>query len=60
MLPQDIGHAAAYEAYRSWKHHRRLYGSADAIMERQKEVLVALAVAQCELIHITYGVSMGP
>lgn len=52
LLPQDIGMAAAYEAYRMWKHQRSVLfdpllssGGAGAI-ERVREGLVGLAIAE--------------
>ena len=51
-LPQDLGVAAAYEAYRMWKYHRAdlfdpLYstGGSNAV-ERVREGLVGLALGE--------------
>ncbi|CAK5281364.1 unnamed protein product [Mycena citricolor] len=46
MLPSDIGHAAAYEAYRTWTHNSSLYEPLSSEIERQREGLVGLAVAE--------------
>ncbi|GJE92308.1 hypothetical protein PsYK624_084620 [Phanerochaete sordida] len=53
LLPQDIGMAAAYEAYRMWKHHRPVLfdpllsgGGPTGGMERVREGLVGLAIAE--------------
>jgi len=46
-LPVDIGAAAAYEAYRMWKHHRRTLGEyLSQDKEREIEALVGLAAAE--------------
>ncbi|EKM54450.1 uncharacterized protein PHACADRAFT_258301 [Phanerochaete carnosa HHB-10118-sp] len=52
LLPHDIGMAAAYEAYRMWKYHRRvlfdplLSSGATGAIERAREGLVGLAIAE--------------
>ena len=52
LLPQDIGMAAAYEAYRMWKHHRGvlfdplLSGGTVGAIERVREGLVGLAIGE--------------
>ena len=47
MLPAEIGAAAAYEAYRLWKHHRGvLFDPLGGVMEREREGLIGLAVAE--------------
>jgi hypothetical protein len=47
LLPADIGVAAAYEAYRYWKHHNRiLFEPLGGEIEREKEGLVGLAIAE--------------
>jgi hypothetical protein len=50
MLPSEIGHAAAYEAYRTWTHHSPMYEPLSGDMERQREALVGLAVAEGVLL----------
>ncbi|KAG6813691.1 hypothetical protein H0H92_008539 [Tricholoma furcatifolium] len=42
MLPADIGHAAAYEAYRSWSRNSSMHGHLDDD-HRQREGLIGLA-----------------
>lgn len=46
MLPAEIGHAAAYEAYRKWIHHSSMYEPLSADLDRQREALIGLAVAE--------------
>ncbi|KAH8093870.1 hypothetical protein BXZ70DRAFT_908994 [Cristinia sonorae] len=47
VLPSDVGAAAAYEAYRMWKHHRRsLYEHLSHDTEREREGLIGLATAE--------------
>jgi hypothetical protein len=46
MLPAEIGHAAAYEAYRTWIHNSSIYEPLSGDTERQREGLVGLAVAE--------------
>lgn len=46
MLPSEIGHAAAYEAYRTWIHNSSIYEPLSGDIERQREGLVGLAVAE--------------
>lgn len=47
ILPGDIGAAAAYEAYRMWKHHRRqLFDPLGGASEREREALIGLATAE--------------
>lgn len=51
LLPQDIGIAAAYEAYRMWKHHRStlfdpLMTGGTGNVERVREAIVGLAIAE--------------
>ncbi|KAJ7039233.1 hypothetical protein C8F04DRAFT_1255373 [Mycena alexandri] len=45
MQPTEIGHAAAYEAYRTWTHNSSMYEPMSDI-ERQREGLIGLAVAE--------------
>lgn len=52
MLPTEIGYAAAYEAYRIYIHHNaRLYESLYSRPERQREALVATAVAEGSSVY---------
>lgn len=52
LLPQDLGMAAAYEAYRMWKYHRApLFDPLTSTgmggsMERVREALVGLAIGE--------------
>jgi hypothetical protein len=50
MLPAEIGHAAAYEAYRKWIHHSSMYEPLSADFERQREALIGLAIAETTLL----------
>ena len=46
-LPNDIGSAAAYETYRGWRHHHHiLYSCLSGDIERERESLIGLAVAE--------------
>ncbi|ESK92952.1 hypothetical protein Moror_9025 [Moniliophthora roreri MCA 2997] len=61
MLPNQIGHAAAYEAYRSWIHHRStLYEPLSGDVERQREGLIGLAVAEATKLLQYLPQSMDP
>lgn len=47
VLPVDIGSAAAYEAYRGWRHHHHImYSVLSGDIERERESLIGLAVAE--------------
>ena len=46
MQPNEIGHAAAYEAYRTWIHNSSIYEPLSGDIERQREALTGLAVAE--------------
>ncbi|KAF7362066.1 hypothetical protein MVEN_00552200 [Mycena venus] len=46
MQPEEIGHAAAYEAYRTWIHNSSMYEPLSGDVERQREGLIGLAVAE--------------
>ncbi|RDB25311.1 hypothetical protein Hypma_008059 [Hypsizygus marmoreus] len=46
MLPAEIGHAAAYEAYRTWIHNSSIYEPLSGDVARQREGLIGLAVAE--------------
>ncbi|KAI0329224.1 hypothetical protein GY45DRAFT_1253386 [Cubamyces sp. BRFM 1775] len=48
LLPADIGAAAAYEAYRTWKHNSFLYEPLSADRERQREGLIGMAIAETQ------------
>jgi len=46
MLPEELGHAAAYEAYRTWMHNSSIYEPLSGDIERQREGLIGLAIAE--------------
>ena len=46
LLPADIGAAAAYEAYRTWKYNSFLCEPLSADRERQREGLIGMAIAE--------------
>ena len=46
VLPSDIGAAAAYEAYRTWKHNSFLYEPLSADREQQREGIIGMAIAE--------------
>jgi hypothetical protein len=48
MLPEEVGHAAAYEAYRTWIHHSSIYEPLGGDIERQRDGLIGLAIAEGE------------
>jgi hypothetical protein len=61
MQPHEIGHAAAYEAYRTWIHNSSIYEPLSGDIERQREALTGLAVAEgpllgssCHISHTHY------
>lgn len=55
MQPNEIGHAAAYEAYRIWMHNRSMYEPFGDDIERQREALTGLAVAEGSSIPMSYS-----
>ncbi|KAJ3904254.1 hypothetical protein F5879DRAFT_955986 [Lentinula edodes] len=50
LLPEELGHAAAYEAYRKFIHHSSMREPLSAEPERQREALIALAMAETTLL----------
>jgi hypothetical protein len=46
MLPEHIGHAAAYEAYRMWTHNSSVHEPLSGDTARQREGLIGLAVGE--------------
>ncbi|CDO68080.1 hypothetical protein BN946_scf184788.g11 [Trametes cinnabarina] len=46
LLPTDIGAAAAYEAYRTWKHNPALYEPLGMDPVRVREGLIGMAIAE--------------
>ena len=59
VLPNEIGSAAAYEAYRSWKHHAMLYQPLGGDSTREREGLVGLAVAEGTFFFFRNRLSFG-
>ncbi|KAJ3522155.1 hypothetical protein NM688_g8917 [Phlebia brevispora] len=56
ILPSEIGAAAAYEAYRMWKHHRAmLFDPLGGASEREREALMALATGEGEISIVFRG-----
>ena len=55
-MPQEIGAAAAYEAYRQVKYGQNVYSFLYSDFERQREALRALAIAEgvCHHYHFTH------
>ncbi|KAI0697262.1 hypothetical protein BC835DRAFT_1413785 [Cytidiella melzeri] len=55
LLPADIGIAAGYEAYRYWKHHNRLlFEPLAGMIDREREGLVGLAIAEGQVVSGNY------
>jgi hypothetical protein len=58
MLPEELGHAAAYEAYRTWMHNSSIYEPLSGDVERQREGLIGLAIAEgdisVQLAHVAF------
>lgn len=54
MLPTEIGHAAAYEAYRTWIHNSSMREPLSGDNERQREGLIGLAVAEGRLFLVQH------
>lgn len=54
MSPVEIGHAAAYEAYRTWMENRSMYEPLGPDIERQREGLIGLAVAEASRL-LSFG-----
>ncbi len=46
MMPQEVGFAAAYEAYRQMKYSTNVYDNVYTDYERQHEAMRALAIAE--------------
>ncbi|KAF8908808.1 hypothetical protein CPB85DRAFT_1308804 [Mucidula mucida] len=61
LLAPEIGHAAAYEAYRTWIHNSSIYEPLSGETERQREGLIGLAVAEAtRLLSYTPRLNMDP
>ena len=52
LSPAELGHAAAYEAFRYLLHNEPLYQPLEDEEEREREVLLSLAVAEGILVII--------
>ncbi|KAF7298172.1 hypothetical protein HMN09_01039000 [Mycena chlorophos] len=59
-FPENLGHAAAYEAYRTWIHNSSMYEPLSGDMERQREGLIGLAVAEASRLLQFTNRSMDP
>lgn len=46
MLPQEVGHAAAFEAWRTWSMHTQLYEPLSGDRARQIEGLIGMAIGE--------------
>ena len=46
MLPADVGAAAAYEVYRTWKYNSSLYAPLSADRMMQREGLIGMAMGE--------------
>lgn len=46
VLPADLGAAAAYEVYRTWKHNSSLHAPLSADRMMQREGLIGMAIAE--------------
>lgn len=46
LSPAELGHAAAYEAFRYLLYHEALYEPLADEVEREREVLLSLAIAE--------------
>lgn len=64
MSPSEVGHAAAYEAYRTWLHNTSLREPLSGDLDRQREGLAGLAVAEgisthevIDTSHIAHSIS---
>lgn len=56
-MPQEIGYAAAYEAYRQLKHSGNVYNYLYSDNERQHEALRGLAVAEGQSCRLFFSFS---
>lgn len=55
LLPADVGAAAAYEVYRTWKHNSSLYSPLSADRMMQREGLIGMAIAEGEQRHLVHA-----
>lgn len=58
MMPQEIGIAAAYEAYRQIKYSTNVYQNLYTDYERQREVMRAIAIAEAQRLWYDTGRAM--
>jgi len=58
MMPQEIGYAAAYEAYRQLKYSSSVYNNVYSDFERQRETQRAIAVAEASRLWQDAGRGM--
>ncbi|RDX41482.1 hypothetical protein OH76DRAFT_213875 [Lentinus brumalis] len=58
VLPADIGAAAAYEVYRTWKHNSSIYAPLSADRMMQREGLIGMAIAEATRLWQYSGRSM--
>ncbi|KAI0780292.1 hypothetical protein C8Q74DRAFT_755697 [Fomes fomentarius] len=58
LLPADVGAAAAYEVYRTWKHNSSLYSPLSADRMMQREGLIGMAIAEATRLWQYAGRSM--
>ena len=58
MLPEELGHAAAYEAFRTWMHNSSIYEPLSGDVERQREGLIGIAIAEGDFSCATGTVSL--
>jgi hypothetical protein len=60
MQPQEVGAAAAYEAYRQIKYGSSMYQFLYSDYERQREALRALAIAEGQLLSANHLIARIP
>ncbi|KAI0737606.1 hypothetical protein C8Q80DRAFT_1222841 [Daedaleopsis nitida] len=58
VLPADIGAAAAYEVYRTWKYNSSLHAPLSADRMMQREGLIGMAIAEATRLWQYTGRSM--
>jgi len=58
MMPQEIGIAAAYEAYRQIKYSTNVYQNVYTDYERQREAMRAIAIAEAQRLWYDTGRAM--
>lgn len=55
LSSHQLGHAAAYEAYRTWIHNRFMYEPFEGDFERQRQGLIGLAAAEAPRLIQSFG-----